>query len=377
MEKIPVFMPDLGIDTIKHISEVLEIGWLGMGSTTKEFEDKIGDFLNLEDRYVLSTNTATSAIHLGLRSAKIGKGDEVITPSFNCVADQHAIKMTGADVVMCDISENNLGIDCLKAEELVTEKTKAIIPLHYGGIPCDQKGVYDLAQKHGLRVLEDGCHSFGTSINQKKIGSYGDMAVFSFDPIKTMTSVDGGCLIVNSKEELEELQQMRLLGMDRKESEARYKNKKLWINYDVVTEGYRYHLSNVLASIGISQINRIDGLIESRQSVCQRYNSEFANIDGLITPDSDYKNVSPFIYVLRVTNGKREELIEHLKKLMIDTGIHWTPVHRFSFFADSRTGDLSTTDKIAEEILTIPLHSNMKEETVTRIINGISSFFRK
>jgi dTDP-4-amino-4,6-dideoxygalactose transaminase len=377
MEKIPVFMPNLQKDTIEHISKVFETGWLGMGSTTKEFEVKIKEFLNLEDRFVLSTNTATSALHLALRGAKIGKSDEVITPSFNCVADQQAIKMAGADVVMCDITEKTLGIDCSKAEELISEKTKAIIPLHYGGIPCDQKGVYDLAKKYNLRVLEDGCHAFGTTINNNKIGSYGDMTVFSFDSIKTMTSIDGGCLILNSKEEFEQLEQMRLLGMHREETEARYKNKKLWINYDVTTEGYRYHLSNVLASIGISQINEIDNLIESRQMVCKRYNTEFSNIDGLVVPNSDYKNVSPFIYVLRVLNGKREELIEHLKKLLIDTGIHWTPVHRFSYFSESKIGDMSITDKIADEILTIPLHSNMKVETVDRIVDGIISFFKK
>ena len=360
MEKIPVFMPNLENDTIEHISKVFENGWLGMGSTTKEFEGKIKEFLNLEDRFVLSTNTATSALHLALRGANIGNGDEVITPSFNCVADQQAIKMAGANVVMCDITEETLGIDCAKAEELISEKTKAIVPLHYAGIPCDQRGIYDLAKKYDLRVLEDCCHAFGTTINDKKIGSYGDMAVFSFDPIKTMTSIDGGCLILNSKEEFNELEQMRLLGMHREETEARYKNKKLWINYDVVTEGYRYHLSNVLASVGISQINKIDNLIETRQMVCKRYNSEFSNIDGL-----------------RVLNGKREELIQHLKKLSIDTGIHWTPVHRFSYFSKSKIGDMSVTDKIADEILTIPLHSNMKEETVNRIINGIVSFFKK
>jgi len=374
MEKIPVFLPDLGIDTIKHLSEVLEIGWLGMGSTTKKFEELIADYLGLHDRFVLSTNTATSALHLALRVADIGPDDQVITPSFNCVADQQAIRMAGAEVVMCDVKDDNLGIDCSKVEDLIGDKTKAIIPLHYAGIPCDQKDVYELAKKHNLRIVEDACHSFGTTINGKKIGSYGDMTVFSFDPIKIMTSVDGGCLIVNEKEEIEKLQQMRLLGMDRDTFE-RYKNKRLWKGYDVVREGYRYHLNNVLASIGISQIKRIDNLIKSRQMICKTYNEAFRKIDGLKIPETDFSNVSPFIYTVRVLDGKREALMEYLKKSNIDTGIHWIPVHNFSYFSDCRCGDLSVTNVIGEQILTLPLHSNMKPEFVERVIKGVTSFF--
>ena len=374
MEKIPVFKPNLGLDEIKSIQSVFELEWLGMGSFTKEFEDSISNFLELDSRFVLSTNTATSALHLSLRCCDIGKGDEVITPSFNCVADHQAIRQSGAEVVMCDIVEENLGIDIKKTESLISERTKAIIPLHYSGIPCDQDGVYRLAKKYNLRIIEDCCHAFGTKKNGKKLGSYGDLSVFSFDPIKTITSVDGGCLIVNNENELNKLQQMRLLGMDNDTFE-RYKNKRLWKNYDVPREGYRYHLNNVLASIGISQIKKIDSIISSRQKTCQRYNQSFKDIDDIIIPRNNYDDVSPFCYVIRVLNQKREKLIEHLKKINIDTGIHWTPAHNFSYFAHVKHDDLEITEKISHEILTIPLHSNMSLENETRVIDGILSFF--
>ncbi len=146
MEKIPVFAPYIDKDTLAHVEKIFKIGWLGLGSATKEFEERISKFLNLKDRYVLCTNTGTSALHISLLSADIGPGDEVITPSFNYVADHHAIRMTGAEVVMCDIKENNLGIDCKKAEELISEKTKAIIPLHFAGIPCDIDEVNSMAK---------------------------------------------------------------------------------------------------------------------------------------------------------------------------------------------------------------------------------------
>ena len=375
IEKIPVFKPDLGEDAIQHIRKGFELGWLGMGSITKEFEDRISDFLKLDGRYVLSTNTGTSALHLGLKNAGISAGDEVITPSFNCVADHHAIRMCGAEVVMCDIKEDNLGMDCDKMEELITNKTKAIIPLHFSGILCDQKRVYEIAEKHNLRVIEDCCHAFGTEKNCKKIGSYGDMAVFSFDPIKTITSVDGGCLILDNEEDLEKLQQMRLLGMDN-DTFARYKNTRLWKGYDVPQEGFRYHLNNILASIGISQIKEIKEIISTRQEVCKKYNESFKKLEGIIIPNSDYSDVSPFCYVLRILDDNREKLVEFLKNRSIDTGIHWTPAHRFSYFSDAKCGNLEVTEKISSEILTIPLHSKMKTEYVERIIKSITEFYR-
>lgn len=374
MKRVPVFLPFVDSDTKKHLENALDVGWLGMGSFTKEFEEKISEYLGLNERYAVATNTGTSALHIALLAANIGPGDEVITPSFNYVADHQAILMTGADVVMCDIRDDNLGIDCEKAEQLITDKTKAIIPLHFAGIPCDQKEVYKLAKKYDLRVIEDAMHAFGTVIDGKKIGSYGDITCFSFDPVKVITSIDGGCVIVNSKEEQEKLHHLRFLGVD-KDTAERYKNKRAW-DYDVVSDGFRYHLTNIMASVGISQIKRVDEFIISRQKVCQRYNESFKNISGLKIHQSDFKGVSPFIYSIRVLNGKRELLIEHLRELEIDVGVHFIPVHKHSHFAKCKRGDMTITEKVVSEVLTLPLHSNMKEEFVKRVIDGVNSFFK-
>ena len=375
LEKIPVFAPTIGEDTKKCLNEAIDVGWLGMGSASKEFEDRISEFLELDDRFVAVVNTGTSALHIALLTAGIGPGDEVITTSFNYVADHQAIKMTGADVVMCDIQDDNLGIDCNKAEELITKKTKAIIPLHFAGIPCDQQGVFNLAKKYDLRVIEDAMHAFGTEINGKKIGSYGDITCFSFDPVKIVTSVDGGCVIVNSKKELEKLYHLRLLGVD-KDTVERYKNKRAW-DYDVVNQGFRYHMNTISAVVGISQIKQIKNFIESRQKTCQRYNDAFKEISDLKIPQTDFSDISPFIYSLRILNGKRQQLIEHLKNENIDVGIHFIPVHKHEYFKNSKCGNMDITNKVVDEVLTLPLHSFMKEEFVQRVINGITSFFRK
>jgi dTDP-4-amino-4,6-dideoxygalactose transaminase len=222
--------------------------------------------------------------------------------------------------------------------------------------------------------MEDCCHAIGTKIKGKKIGSYGDIAVFSFDPVKTITSIDGGCIIVNDKKEKKIAENLRLLGMN-KDTIERYKNKRAWI-YDVVSEGYRYHMTNILASIGISQLNRLDEFITSRQKICKLYNESFKEIPDLVTPKSDFNDISPFIYTPRILNQRREKFIDHMNKLKIDIGIHWNPIHRFSYFSKSKKDELSITNKIADEICTIPLHSNMRSEHVNRVINGVKSFFK-
>ncbi len=373
MERIPVFAPSIGADTLKHLTDALDVGWLGMGATTKDFEERIAAFLGLEHRYVIATNTGTSALHIALVAAGVKPGDEVITPSFNFVADHQAIRMAGAEVVMCDIRDDNLGIDCDKAEPFVTKKTKAIIALHFAGIPCNQDDVYRLAKKHNLRVIEDAMHAFGTTINGRKIGSYGDITCFSFDPVKIVTSIDGGCVVVSNEQELAHLHRLRLLGVD-KDTTERYKNRRAW-DYDVLCEGFRYHLTNILAAVGVSQIKRVAEFIRSRQAVCQTYNTAFFGIPGLKVPQTDFSNVSPFIYSLRVLDERREALIAHLDRLDIDVGIHFVPVHRHTHFASCRRGDMSVTDRVVGEVLTLPLHSNMKPEFVERIIAGVTGFF--
>jgi dTDP-4-amino-4,6-dideoxygalactose transaminase len=373
MERIPVFVPHVHVDTVKHLLDALDVGWLGMGATTKEFEERIAEYLELEDRHVVATNTGTSALHIGLILAGVGPGDEVITPSFNYVADHQAIRMAGGDVVMCDIRDDNLGMDCEQAEALISTRTKAILPLHFAGIPCDRAGVFRLAEKRGLRVVEDAMHAFGTELDGQKIGRRGDVTCFSFDPVKIITSIDGGCVVVNDVHEKEMLHRLRFLGVD-KDTAERYKNRRAW-QYDVVSSGFRYHLTNIMASVGVSQIKRVDEFIGSRREVCEAYNSEFRPIRGLRLTCDDFRTISPFIYSVRVLDGRREELITHLSERGVDVGIHFLPVHEHTQFADARRGPMEVTGRVAREVLTLPLHSNMKTEFVDRVIEGVTSFF--
>jgi dTDP-4-amino-4,6-dideoxygalactose transaminase len=371
-EPIPVFVPRTGIDTVKHLVDALDVGWLGMGATTKAFEDAIAAFLGLEDRYVVAVNTGTSALHLALLAAGVGPGDEVITTSFNYVADHQAVRATGAQVVMCDIREDDLGIDVAEAEALVGPRTKAIIPLHFAGVPCDSDGVYALARCHSLRVIEDACHAFGSTIDGRTIGSFGDIATFSFDPVKICTSIDGGAIVLSDGEELQRLHRLRLLGVD-KDTTERYKNSRAW-EYDVVDDGYRYHLTNVLAAVGLSQVRRAPDFIASRQATCERYSAAFAELPWLRVMRRSYGDVSPFIYSVRVLDGRRDAFIDHLKTRNVACGIHFVPVHRHRRFASARRGPMTVTERVCAEVVTLPLHSEMPEPFVERVIDAVRSF---
>lgn len=373
MVNIPVFAPAIGEDTKEHIGRALDVGWLGMGAFTKEFEDRIASFLGLRGRYVVATNTGTSALHLALRAAGVGPGDEVITPSFNYVAGHQAVRMTGADVVMCDIRDDDLGIDVESAAECITRRTKAIMPLHFAGVPCHIEDVYALAKARNLRVVEDACQAFGSSVVGGKIGSFGDLAAFSFDPVKVVTCIDGGCVITPTQSWQEGLQRRRFLGVD-KETVVRYANQRAW-DYDVVCEGYRYHLNNIMASVGISQLKRAQEFISSRRSVCRAYSAAFERLPGVRVPATDFQGVSPFIYCLRVLDGRRTALMGHLYDHGIECGIHFVPVHKHTEFAGARRSDMRVTDKVVTEVLTLPLHSNMRMDFVDRVIKGVSSFF--
>src|SRR6266568_4861095 len=369
---IPVFEPSTGIHTVKAVTDALDIGWLGMGAFTKQFEDGIAEYLGLRGRSVLATNTGTSALHLALVVAGVGPGDEVIVPSFNFVADMQAIVAVGAQPVFCDISSANLGLDVARARELIGPRTKAIMPLHYAGLPCDLDGVYALANQRGLRVIEDATHAFGSTYHGAKVGSFGDIACFSFDPVKIITSIDGGAVVCQTPEELTRLRQYRFLGID-KETTERYKNQRAW-EYDVVGEGFRYHMTNVNASIGLSQLARIEGFIESRRATCRTFNDQLGRLSGIRVPETDYKDVSPFIYYIRVRSAWRIALIEFLRSRGIATGIHFLPAHEFSFFSQCRRGPLPVTDLVCSEQVTLPLHSHMPTDKVARVVDGIRAF---
>ena len=372
---IPVFKPLIEKEEYDASREALELGWLGMGSYVDEFEKGVKQYLQASDRYLAAVSTGHAALHLGLMIAGVGAGDEVITPSFNNVTDFQAILAVGAKPVFCDIDDETLCLDLDQAEQLITPQTKAIIVMDYDCVVCDHDRIADIAQRHNLRVIHDAAHSFGSTYKDKMIGSFSDICMFSFDPVKTITCIDGGMLIVKTPEELQRIQEMRLVGMGQPAS-VMYQNKRAW-TYDVNELGYRYHLANLHAAIGLAQISKMDEISATRRQACRYYNEHLSEIAEVKVPKTDFSNVTPFLYYIRVPEAKRDMLKTYLLENGVDTGIHWQPGHWMSLFKDARRGDLSVTDKVAKEILSLPLHSKMPEDVLDEVIANIKNFFTR
>lgn len=375
MQEIPVFKPLITADEKKAATEVLEMGWLGMGSYVGQFEEQLKRYIGADDRFVCAVSTGHAALHLGLIIAGVGPGDEVITPSFNNIADFQAILAVGANPVFCDIDDETLCMDLDKAEQLITPKTKALIVMDYDCVLCDHDRVAKIAKKHNLRVIHDAAHSLGSEYKGKKVGSFSDITMFSFDPVKTVTCLDGGALVVRTEEEFRRIREMRLVGMGQP-AEVMYENRRAW-TYDVKYVGYRYHMSNMHAAIGLAQLSKIDEISSSRRQVAITYNQRLASIPEVRTPKTDFAGITPFLYYIRVPKERRDPLRAFLRERNIDTGIHWQPGHWFSLFKDCKHGDLSVTDAIGHEILSLPLHSRMADEDLDRVVSGIEAFFAR
>ena len=374
---VPVYRPYLGPEVQEAARAALEAGWLGMGRLSRDFETAIEDRLGLGGpggRRVVSTNSCTEALHIAARLIGLGPGDEVIAPSFTYVAGHQAMSRTGAEVVFCDVEEAHLSIDPARVEELITDRTKAIMAVDYLGLPARVQELTDLARARGLRVIEDAAHAFGTRVDGRAVGSFGDITCFSFGPVKTITTLEGGVVITPDPADVQTLHELRHLGVDA-DTDARYRNSRNW-EFDVVRQGYRCHLGSVPASIGLAQLAMVDEFIANRQEYCRYYDAAFAGLDGLTLFETDWKDIAPYIYVVRARDAEeRTRLIAHLKERGIATGIHFLGAHEFSFYKDCRRGPLDVTERATGQVLTLPLHPYMDEASLARVVDGVRSFY--
>lgn len=339
---------------------VLNREYLGMGTEVRQFEETLAKFF---ERPVACLVNGTAALQLALQACGIGAGDEVLVPSLTYVASFQAISATGAKPVACDINSDTCTLDWRDAEKRFTSKTKAIMPVHYTGSPGDLDGIYAFANRRGLRVIEDAAHAFGTIYNGKRIGSFGDIACFSFDGIKNITSGEGGCVVTSNIAILHKIHDARLLGVE-KDTEKRYIGQRSW-EFDVTAQGWRYHMSNIMAAIGLEQLKRFPELAATRQHLA-RYYDELLQGDSHIQPLSrDYDVVVPHIYVVCVRGlSNRKDLQTKLLEQGIQTGIHYQPNHMLSLYHDSKALPLPVTEAIFPELLTLPLHPDLSEKDV-------------
>ena len=349
---------------------LLEDGYLGMGQEVRLFEEEIGKFLGNKTE-AICVNSGTAALHLAVM-AVVKPGDEVLVPSLTFVASFQAITAAGAVPVACDIDPETLLLDIDDARKRLTRRTKVIMPVHYSGGVGDLKAVYDFAKKNKLRVIEDAAHAFGGEYKGRKIGGFGDIVCFSFDGIKTITSGEGGVVLTADRKVAEFIKDTRLLGVE-KDTEKRYKNQRSW-EFEVMHQGYRYHMSNIMAAIGRVQLRRFKEFARKRQILAQRYDKALKGCPGLSLVSRDYATVVPHIFPILVKNACRDPLRAFLQDRGIETGIHYYPNHRLRFFV-KKNGHLPVTDKIYGEILSLPLHPDLTRIQQDIVINAVKEFF--
>lgn len=362
-----------GEEELAQVKEAFEYGYFGLAYKTNEFEAEIAKYLGTE-RQVIATNTGTTALHLALDTIGIGPGDEVIMPSFTFVATAQAVKMCGGIPVFCEVDRDSFLIDIEDVKRKLTDRTKAIIPVHYAGNVCDMDALMKLREETGIRIVEDAAHAFGSTYRGKMVGSFGDITCFSFDSIKVMTCGDGGAILTDDPAFTELSREKRLLGIDRKTMQVTDWKKRSWA-YDVPTIGYRYHLGNINAAIGLAQIKKVDRFIKRRRELCHLYDEKLSGIPGIEKRAVSYDEITPFMYVIRVKNDRRNDLKDYLTEHDIESGISYIPCHTFSLFSEG-DNKLPVTDEIYHEILCLPLHYEVTDENVIEVADCIRSFMK-
>lgn len=368
---IPISRPVTGKEEIAAMEKVFESAWLGLGSTTFDFENRVAEFL--EAKNVIAVNTGTSALHLALSAIGVGPEDEVIVPSLTFVASIQPILALGARPVFVESCDEDLLLDLDDVEKRITAKTKAIMPIHYCGNPCDMERLSALAKKHNIRIVEDAAHAFGSEFpNGKKVGSFGDLTCFSFDPIKNITTGEGGAVVTADGELAEELRRRRILGIE-KDTWNRYKNTRAYL-YEVISPGFRYHMPNFCAAVGLAQMEKFPQFAARRREVAKRYDAAFHGIPEIKTLSIDYDRVVPHIYILRLPVDRRDGFMALLKERGVGTGVHYVANHIQPIFKEFLREPLPRTDRLWREIVTIPLHCALSDDDIRTVIDAVLEF---
>lgn len=344
---------------------IIEDGYLGMGSEVQRFEAELAAWLGVEPGQVITVNTGTAALHLAVQ-AVAARGSEVLVPSLTFVASFQAVSGAGCVPVACEVREDTATIDLEDAEKRLTERTAAIMPVHYASNPWQVEAVYDFARRHGLRVIEDAAHAFGCRRDGRKIGSAGDMVCFSFDGIKNITSGEGGCIVAFDPEAARLCSDARLLSVEN-DAEKRFSGRRSW-DFDVKRQGWRYHMSNIMAAIGRVQLSRLDGeFAPARRVLGALYRELLSDVPGLallrIDPADD---IVPHIFEVRVLHGRKDAVKAALAEAGVPTGVHYKPNHLLTFYGGGRVS-LPVTERLYGELVTLPLHPGISPDDVRRI----------
>lgn len=370
---IPVFKPKINKEEIlRELEKIFDSGWIGLGPKTAEFEDKFAQFVGT--KYAIAVNSATAALHLAVHVLDIAAGDEVIVPSMTFVSTGLAPLYCGARLVFADIEEDTLCIDPADIKRKISARTKAIIPVHFGGHACRMEEIIDIAKRNGLHVIEDAAHGCGGRYKDKMLGSIGNMGCFSFHAVKNLSTGDGGMITTNDEKLYQRLRSLRWVGINKNTWDRSSSMGYSW-QYSVDELGFKYHMNDITAVIGIAQLKVLNEHNRLRRDIALRYNEALKQFDRIACPvEKNYSFSAWHNYVVKVP--MRNEMNEFLRVKGVSTGVHYEPIHRYKVFGDASV-KLPVTDSVWEKLLTLPLYPAMTDAEFETIIAAIKAFGRE
>ncbi|MDO5654406.1 MAG: DegT/DnrJ/EryC1/StrS family aminotransferase [Brachymonas sp.] len=379
---IPFARPDIGEEEIAAVAHAMRSGWVTTGPETRAFEQEFADYLGGNGLHAIAVNSATSGLHLALEAMGIGPGDEVIAPTLTFTATTEVVRYLGADPVLVDCDPVTLNIDVAKIEAAITSKTKAIMPVHYGGLACDMDAIFAIANKHNLRVLEDAAHALPTTYKGTLVGQLpSDAAVFSFYANKTMTTGEGGMVLTRNAELAARMKVMRLHGINR-DAFDRFTSKTPAWYYEIVAPGFKYNMSDMAGALGRVQLKRLPAFLQRRQQLAQRYLEALKDLPLVLPADAPAGDIHSWhLFVLRLSDAAqltRDEVIQRLSDAGIGTSVHYVPLHRQPYWRDryGLTPDMfPEAEKAYQRMFSIPLFTAMSDAEQERVIAALKQIF--
>lgn len=371
-EYLPLSRPFISSEEKKEVEATLDSGWLSTGPRVKAFEQELSNYIGA--KYVRAVNSCTAGLHLSLVALGIGRGDEVITSPFTFPATVNVILHVGATPVLCDIKPDTYNIDPQKIKSLITKYTKAIIPVHYGGQPCDMDKINAIARENSLCVIEDAATAVGAKYKDKFIGQDpNSIAVFSFYANKVLTTGEGGVVLTGSSSLAEKIKVLSLHGMT-KDAWKRYSAVGSWL-YEITEAGFKCNMTDLQAALGLVQLKRLEWFIKRRQEICAIYNKEFADCPDIIRPYvSANVRHTRYIYPILIDSIDRNKFIEALKEENIGTSVHYIPVYKHPFYQKTlgiTKEDFPVTESVFSRIVSLPLFPGMSDKDAADVIAAV------
>jgi len=372
---LPFHVPAIGNEEIAAVIEVLKSGWLTTGSRVRDFEQQFARFVGT--RHGVAVNSATAALHLALAAVGVGEGDEVIVPTMTFAATSEVVLYLRARPVLVDCRPDTLNIDPAAIAAALTPRTRAIIPVHFAGQPCDSEAILSLARRHDLRVIEDAAHALPACDGARMIGGIGDITCFSFYATKTITTGEGGMATTDNIEWADKMRMLSLHGISH-DAWKRYSAEGSWY-YEIMNVGYKYNLTDLAASIGLEQLKKCRGFAAARRRIAEAYNDGFADLAEIRSPVCRPGVQHAWhLYVIQLELERlsidRREFIEALRQRQIGASVHFIPLHLHPYYRRTfgyQPEDFANATAVYPRIVSLPIYPNMSDDDIDDVITAV------